>query len=64
MFLLDYGDEPVRIVENKEELLRILTINYKDPETMLVIAQLNPGEWYRTSPYSWFCYVPNSPHRA
>ena len=63
MFLQDYGDEPVQIV-TREELLPVLRDNYQDPETMLIIAELNPGKWYRTSPFSWFCYVEKSPIRT
>ena len=63
MFLQDYGDEPVQMVDERV-LLSTLAKNYNDPETILIIAKMNPAKWYRTSPYSWFCYVPNSPYRT
>lgn len=63
MFLIDYGDEPIRDVD-EVALLVILDKNYHDPETMLAIAKLNPGKWYRTSPYSFYCYLENSPYRT
>lgn len=64
MYLVDYGDEPVQIIENRDDLLPALDANYNDPETILWIAEGKPGEWFRTSPFSWFCYVPNSPYRT
>lgn len=64
MFLVDFGDEPVEIVESGEELLPALRDIYNDPETILEIAKLNPGRWYRKSPYSWFSFHPNSPFRT
>lgn len=63
MFLIDYGDEPVKIID-EDALLIILGKNYQDPETMLRIAKLNPGRWMRSSPFSWYCYVENSPYRT
>ena len=63
MFLIDYGDEPVEIID-EDALLVVLDKNYQDPETMRAIAKLNPGRWMRTSPFSWFCWVENSPYRT
>lgn len=63
MYLQDYGDEPVKVV-TVEELLPPMYGTYQDPDIILDMAKNNPGVWYRVSPYSWFCYVKNSPYRT
>lgn len=57
MFLLDYGDEPIKVLDSGCDLLPTLNKTYHDGVELLKVAKKHPGAWFRTSPFSWFCYV-------
>lgn len=66
MWLLDYGDEPIEVIQSGVDLLPALDMNYKDGPAMLKLAKEHPGMWFPTSPFSHFCYVEcaKSPYRT